>query len=705
MEEYLIHMNPLERNDYHVRIETAIAEFSKLDGEASFEDLVKVLESIRQAVNAKVSVIVPVDLVAKPGVNLEDIGVQTNREVPIEEQVDARIRTVAVEDGQVAMVMFTSYEAVEAGTPTSTVSADLENFLEQVLKDESVAELVINPWSDYFVVPKKFVEMIFKVNLPSVDLKNQVYFETGDITDLEVDAIVNAANERLLGGGGVDGAIHRAAGPKLLAECRLLGGCKTGEAKITKGYALKAQHIIHTVGPIYSGKPEDARLLCRCYWNSLELARKNHLHSIAFPAISTGVYGYPLEEATEIAIQTVCDWMLVHPHYGMSVIFVGYDTHTTDVYEKVWERSRAQESFRQVSDENDGTVERAIQFAMAVHQREALKETERPAILHALEVVQILTAMRADTNLIAAGALHDVLESTSVELWDLYEEFGVDIAALVNSMTDDPQQGWYMRKLRILHYLTYLPVREKMLLGADALANLRQIMCKYEEFGTQVWEYAEVPQHLQAWYFRNIEEGIRNFQRFYDTKACYLEYKHLYQALFVIFALDKENATLYQLGADGTDYVLKKGKPKWLPFEGDVSQTAVAIECKRAERIEDQWAEPFVEKLHQDLQDGYYVVYNASDRGVAIDIEAGCMRVMVRNGMQMACDDEKADFSPVYCLDYDGTGHMLWDLRIKYSLRHKLSTILTKEFGSDDGATRFKTYCMQLQEPCDCESE
>lgn len=144
--------------------------------------------------------------------------------------------------------------------------------------------------------------------LPSyASVSDRISLHQGDITLLQVDAIVNAANETLLGGGGVDGAIHRAAGKELLNECKTLNGCKTGHAKITKGYQLPASHIIHTVGPVYAkGRVQESKdALQSAYQRSLEEATKAKLHSIAFPSISTGVYGYPMDEATDIALETV----------------------------------------------------------------------------------------------------------------------------------------------------------------------------------------------------------------------------------------------------------------------------------------------------------------------------------------------------------------------------------------------------------------
>lgn len=164
-------------------------------------------------------------------------------------------------------------------------------------------------------------------------LRARLVVHQGDITELAVDGIVNAANETLLGGGGVDGAIHRAAGPALLTECRALGGCPTGQARLTRGYRLKAKHVIHTVGPVWRGggvgEPE---LLASAYRSSLAIATAERMSTIAFPGLSTGVYGYPLDEAARIAIATVRAWLREH-EFPRQVMFCTFNAASTRAIE------------------------------------------------------------------------------------------------------------------------------------------------------------------------------------------------------------------------------------------------------------------------------------------------------------------------------------------------------------------------------------
>ena len=165
-----------------------------------------------------------------------------------------------------------------------------------------------------------------------------IYVERSDITTLAVDVIVNAANRSLLGGGGVDGSIHRAAGPELLAACKDLKGCETGQAKITRGFELPSKFVIHTVGPVWTGgEKNEASLLSSCYSRSLSLACDHELATIAFPAISTGAYGYPLMKATQIAVESVTNWQSVYPK---NVIFCCFDNQTLNIYEEILQRNQ-----------------------------------------------------------------------------------------------------------------------------------------------------------------------------------------------------------------------------------------------------------------------------------------------------------------------------------------------------------------------------
>lgn len=160
----------------------------------------------------------------------------------------------------------------------------------------------------------------------------------GDITDMEVDCIVNAANNTLLGGGGVDGAIHRKAGPELLKECKELNGCKTGEAKITRGYRLKAKYIIHTVGPVYSdGKSGEEKLLYKAFYNCLDLAKEYNLKTIAFPAISTGAYGYPKDESAKIAFKAISDFIQEKGKVFEKIFLVLYDDKSYEIFKNVFD--------------------------------------------------------------------------------------------------------------------------------------------------------------------------------------------------------------------------------------------------------------------------------------------------------------------------------------------------------------------------------
>ena len=546
-------------------------------GERSWDNLTMVLEAVRNAMNEGEKLVIPIE--TPPDASEPDDGII--------------MRTLPVEGEKQYVACFTSVEELEKGQPTDHFDADIQSFLDEVFMNPSAGGIIINPWNQGIMIDRELIELIFKVNLPD-KRENLICFETMDITTAETTCIVNAANNSLLGGGGVDGAIHRAAGPKLLEECRTLHGCETGEAKITKGYNLKADYVIHTVGPIYSGREADPKLLSSCYWNCLELARANDIHSIAFPAISTGVYGYPLEEATRVAFDAVSDWLNINPHYGMAILFACFNERTKEVYESIWADTEEKRDERPIFyDNKDGMLEKAISFAMEAHRGTVRKGTERPYILHPIEVLQILSSMKADAGLMAAGVLHDTIEDTAVTLKDIVDNFGADVAALVNGHTEDKRQSWFVRKLTDICELEDADVRLKMLIMADTVSNLRSLYADYREAGEELWLRFNAPKELQAWKYSKVQDALSEMQDYEETRDVYWEMVDLYKDIFVTFYRDEdeENEAIYQVDASGEVYCCLRYEPKWEPFDEELPETVSYIPRKLAERLEENWQE------------------------------------------------------------------------------------------------------------------
>ncbi len=224
------------------------------------------------------------------------------------------------------------YTDKDQAEPTdSFVSRSLKSLFESLEWQKKCMGFILNPYGQKLILAKETIQFI-----TLYQPRSHAIIVKGSVLDMQTDAIVNAANASLLGGGGVDGAIHEAAGPELLKECRTLNGCDTGEAKATKAYNIKtAKNIFHTVGPIYrKGDKNQLMLLTACYTNCLNLALENDCHSIAFPCISSGVYGYPIEESSVAALYTVSQWMDEHPDYIIDAYFCCYRDDEMDAYSK-----------------------------------------------------------------------------------------------------------------------------------------------------------------------------------------------------------------------------------------------------------------------------------------------------------------------------------------------------------------------------------
>ena len=317
-------------------IEKKLEEFS---ADRTNEKIIRCFEAIRAAMHGGGSVLLPVQPFTVPP--------KGNRQ-PARA---LRMKLITTKDGKIWQVAYTSEKMYKSGFSAKdpAMGATIRQALEQFVPGgsgapkapENIAGIVLNPDKNPLFLERKMIETILKAEERAVRAsRSGILVTRGDITKMKADCIINAANCSLLGGGGVDGAIHRAAGPGLLEECRTLDGCHTGEAKITGAYNLPAKYVIHTVGPIYDGDEDDPKLLASCYTSSLNLAKSKGAHSIIFPNISTGVYGYPKEEAARIAMDTVGKWLAANKGYVMHVVMCCFDQENFEIYQKIVKSSQ-----------------------------------------------------------------------------------------------------------------------------------------------------------------------------------------------------------------------------------------------------------------------------------------------------------------------------------------------------------------------------
>jgi O-acetyl-ADP-ribose deacetylase (regulator of RNase III) len=304
------------------------------------EHLVRTLEVLRAQADAGTRLIAAVVPVPEPKV----ISMEAWKNNGHEKRFMLN-RLKGKDDTEIA-VAFTSPEQQKKGPASAGMLIPLGDLLRTVEKMDKLEGLMINPWGQRFLLTRQTIAVLLGAPQQAAQpQKSQIALDRHDITELNIECIVNAANESLSGGGGVDGAIHRAAGPELDKALEKLGGCATGDAKMTDGFGLKAKHIIHTVGPVYNAqgsdreKEEAASALRSCYVNSLDLARREGIRSIAFPAISTGAYGYPRREAAQIALAAVSSWLQKNSDYIMTVVLSCFDEDNYRTYVDIIERA------------------------------------------------------------------------------------------------------------------------------------------------------------------------------------------------------------------------------------------------------------------------------------------------------------------------------------------------------------------------------
>ncbi|MBQ3199393.1 MAG: bifunctional (p)ppGpp synthetase/guanosine-3',5'-bis(diphosphate) 3'-pyrophosphohydrolase [Firmicutes bacterium] len=340
-------------------------------------------------------------------------------------------------------------------------------------------------------------------------------------------------------------------------------------------------------------------------------------------------------------------------------------------------------------------LDKAIIFAVEHHAGQFRKSTVLPYITHPIETMQILYSMRADINLLIAGVLHDTIEDTEATEQDIRELFGDDVAGLVTAHSEDKSKTWQERKTHAIEELAKADKRLKMLIMADKVSNLRNMVSDYSLVGDELWNRFNAPVNKQSRYYSDIQDALCDMQKYPECAAVYWEMVGLYKDLFVRYYLDKRTNTLYRFCLGIAIYALQKGTPQWTEYqEKHIPENAEPIERLAAEHMEDDWKSAFQHQHEMDISNASYSVYGSIRRCIDFRISDGKLTV--------ACEDFGPEcqnmtgnnmYEFFYQLDEDNTLRLLTGLRIEYGLETDLIDLLKEAFGSDDGTTLFTNFC------------
>lgn len=339
-------------------------------------------------------------------------------------------------------------------------------------------------------------------------------------------------------------------------------------------------------------------------------------------------------------------------------------------------------------------LEMAIRYATDCHKGQTRKVTKIPFIMHPLEVMLILQGMDADTNLLIAGLLHDVVEDTDTTIEEIKATFGEDVAALVGGHTEDKTKSWEERKSTEMRETLEAPLRLKMLVLADKLANMRNIRKDYIQLGNALWERFNAGLRQQAWYYGEMTEVLDEMQDYPETAPYYWELVGLYKDIFVVYFYDEKKRKIYQCNATGEAYCLTKGSPEWLIMADVIPDEAVVVDRKFAETIEDTWNQSFWKMINDDIKDITINLVSNTKFSFSIFISD---KQLCFEGAEYgkACNEffGKDEIEFYYKLDKNGTFRMLTQLRIKYGKKKCIEDIFKEEFAVEDGAKHFTDYC------------